>query len=98
MPRLHLEFGVEYGVHAHRLVSEDGRHGRRAEDPGEEVPPASEPATDSPISSSSYGCPVVDCDLVSSGIFKSQIWWINAPPLEDGMADANSAIEAAISQ
>lgn len=68
MPWFRLESRMEYAVHADCLVAQDGRHGRRAEDPSEKVPPAGEPAAYTPISASGYGRPVIDCAGVNRGI------------------------------
>lgn len=45
---------VEQPIHGDDLVREDGRHGRGAEEPTEEIPPAREVSNGPPIFSASY--------------------------------------------
>lgn len=52
------------------------------------------------MSTGGYGCPLIDCGIISFDLKdrKEGDGVYGLPPLEDGMADASSAMEAAISQ
>lgn len=96
VPRLYFKLGMEHGIHRHCLIGENRGDGRGSKDPGKEVPPSSEVATNASILSSSDGCPMVYYSAISGVQVWRCLWAL--PPLEDGMAEASSASDAAISQ
>ncbi len=91
-----LKFGVEGGVHGDDLITQDRGNRRSAKDPGEKVPPTGEETGGSAIFSSCYGGPVVDCEHVNLELFTKISAGFNQPPLDEGIAEASSARDAAM--
>lgn len=92
---------MEDAIHADSLIAENGRDRGGTEDPGAGVPPTGEPAAYATMTSSCDRSPLIHYQQNGqygvSPMDKSALLG-NIPPLEEGMADANSAIDAAISQ
>ncbi len=95
VPFLHDKICMEGCIHGHGLVSHHGRHGGHAGNPPQTIPPSCKPATWTSISSGGEGRPVINCYPISLKISGHSAQAEDKPPLDDGMADASSAMEAA---
>lgn len=98
VPFLDHKVCVEGRVHGNSLVSQDGRDGGAACDPTQKVPPPRKPATRTSIFSGGDCRPVIYCCRISFTTIGRLGAAEDEPPLDDGTADANSAMEAAIKQ
>ena len=112
VPLLLFEARVEGGVHRHRLRPDDLADRGQGEEPAEEVPPAGEEADDAAVAAGRDRRPMVHCSVASAlemvwrGIARQarqarrdeEKERTHAPPAAVGMAEASSAIEAAMSQ
>lgn len=97
LPPLCLEPVMHHRIHGDCLRGYDLQLRSECQKPRQAIPPAGEPAASAPVSSGSDGSPMVDCLLLSL-VQIDRLWgggqWVSLPPPDEGMAEANSAMEA----
>lgn len=103
VPLLRHDTIVHDRIHGHGLYAEKLKGRGKSEEPGQAIPPASKPAARTSVPARRHCCPVIYCSPFSaspslSGAAGARAPRDNIPPPAEGMAEANSAIEAATKQ